>query len=200
VFVFDHAFAVFQLIIHQRERGIQWSYMQDTRNVLDEFKNKAHDEIVAALDARGVSLEIAIENTLRDFNMGTIVRSANAFGVRRVHVIGRRQWNKRGAMATDKYLSVEYHASPFEFSSAMKQRSKTVYALENNVSSRSILDVALPKNLVFVFGQEGTGVSSELLGLADAVVHIDQLGSTRSLNVGVAAGIAMFEWSRQQSL
>lgn len=173
--------------------------MDDTRNVLDEFKGRDHDEIVAELDRRGVSLEIAIENTMRDFNMGTIVRSANAFGVRRIHVIGRRQWNKRGAMMTDKYLSVEYHASPDEFSSTMKQRGKCLVALENNVSSASIIDSELPENTVFLFGQEGPGISEELLALADKVVHIDQLGSTRSLNVGVAAGVAMFEWSRRQT-
>ncbi len=173
--------------------------MDDTRNVLDEFKGKAHEEIVAELDRRGVSLEIAIENTMRDFNMGTIVRSANAFGVRRIHVIGRRQWNKRGAMMTDKYLEVEYHVSPSAFSSYMQQGRKCIVALENNVSSESILTSELPANTVFLFGQEGSGISEELLAVADQVVHIDQLGSTRSLNVGVAAGIAMFEWSRRQT-
>lgn len=173
--------------------------MNDKRNVLDEFKGLDHDDIIQRLDERGVSLEIAVENTLRDFNMGTIVRSANAFGVRRVHVIGRRQWNKRGAMMTDKYLEVEYHASPAEFSAVMCQRGKCLVALENNVSSESILLTELPENTVYIFGQEGTGVSEDLLALADKVVHIDQLGSTRSLNVGVAAGIAMFEWSRRQT-
>ena len=172
--------------------------MTDPRNVLDEFKNRDHDEIVSELDDRGVSLEVAIENTLRDFNMGTIVRSANAFGVRTVHVIGRKQWNKRGAMMTDKYLRLEYHASPAVFSSAMQQRKKHVVALENNVSSRSIFDADLPADTVFIFGQEGAGISDELLTVANDIVHIDQLGSTRSLNVGVAAGIAMFEWSRRQ--
>lgn len=173
--------------------------MTDPRNVLDEFKDKPHDEIVAELVGRGVSLEIAVENTLRDFNMGTIVRTANALGVRTVHVIGRKQWNKRGAMMTDKYLEVLYYASPADFSSAMQQREKLVYALENNVSSESIYDVTLPKNMVWVFGQEGPGISAELLGLCQKVVHIPQLGSTRSLNVGVAAGIAMFEWSRRNA-
>lgn len=173
--------------------------MTDSRNVLDEFKNLPHDEIVAQLDERGVSLEIAIENTLRDFSMGTIVRSANAFGVRRVHVIGRKQWNKRGAMATDKYLEVAYYPDVESFRIAMKEQSKAVYALENNVDSKNLMDISLPENLVFVFGQEGPGVSKALLSICDNVLHIEQLGSTRSLNVGVAAGIAMYEWSRQNT-
>lgn len=173
--------------------------MPDTRNVTDEFKDMDHDDIVHQLDDRGVTLEIAIENTLRDFNMGTIVRTANAFGVRTIHVIGRKQWNKRGAMITDKYLQVLYYTSPSEFSSAMQQRGMAIKACENNVSSTSIYDADLPTNMVWVFGQEGPGISPELLAVCDEVIHIPQLGSTRSMNVGVAAGIAMFEWSRRHN-
>ena len=170
--------------------------MNDSRNVTDEFKNMPHDDIVASLDNRGASFEIAIENTMRDFNMGTIVRSANAFGVRRVHVIGRRQWNKRGAMMTDKYLEVIYHASAKEFRAAMNEPERDIVAIENNVDSVSMsdfLDKNMPVKFVLLFGQEGPGLSRELLGISDHVVHIEQLGSTRSLNVGVAAGIAMYE-------
>lgn len=174
--------------------------MEDTRNVTDEFKGLPHEAIVAALDGRGVGLEIAIENTLRDFNMGTIVRSANAFGVRRVHVIGRRQWNKRGAMSTDKYLHVQYHASPQEFAEAMKTDGKTIVAIDNVEGAVNLAETDLPENIVMVFGQEGPGLSAELLALADTIIAIEQLGSTRSVNVGVAAGIAMYEWLRRHGL
>lgn len=171
--------------------------MNDTRNVLDELKGRSHEEILGILDERGVGLEIAIENLERDFNMGTIVRSANAFGVRHVHVVGRKQWNKRGAMMTDKYLHVHYYATIDEFIMAMKSENKTVVAIENNVESAPLGSAKLTKNTVLVFGSEGSGISEELLSKVDEVVHIEQLGSTRSLNVGVAAGIAMYEWLRQ---
>lgn len=174
--------------------------MEDTRNVLDEFKGRSHEEIVAELDKRGVALEIAIENTLRDFNMGTIVRNANAFGVRHVHVIGRKQWNKRGAMATDKYLYIHYHENPEVFQNAMKLTKKVIVAIENNVDSEPLAATPLPKNTVLVFGQEGPGISPELLSIAEKTVHIEQLGSTRSVNVGVASGIALYEWLRQNEL
>ena len=172
--------------------------MIDTRNVLDEFKNKPHDEIVAELDARGVELEIAVENTLRDYNMGTIVRTANAFGVRHVHVIGRRQWNKRGAMMTDKYLQVHYYATVDEFVKQMT--GKVLIAIENNVASTPLAQAKLPKNTVLLFGQEGPGISPELLEKAAHVVHIEQLGSTRSLNVASAAAVAMYAWLQQNNL
>jgi len=174
--------------------------MNDARNVLDEFKGKSHEEIVVALDARGVSLEIAIENLERDYNMGTIVRSANAFGVRHVHIIGRRQWNKRGAMMTDKYLHVTYHESVSDFVRAMKQAGKELVAIENNVDSAPLGETKLLENTVLMFGSEGSGISEELLSKADKIAHIEQLGSTRSLNVGVAAGIAMYEWSKQNGI
>ena len=168
--------------------------LPDARNVLDEFKGLEHEEIVAELDKRGVTLEIAIENLERDYNMGTIVRSANAFGVRRVHVVGRRQWNKRGAMMTDKYLNVLYHSSAEEFATAIGADKREIIAIENNVASQPLARVTLPERAVLLFGSEGNGISSELLALCGKVVHIEQLGSTRSLNVGVAAGIAMYAW------
>ncbi len=171
--------------------------MNDTRNLIDKFKGKAHEDIYDSLDQNGVTLEIACENTLRDFNMGSIIRTANAFGVRKVHIVGRRQWNKRGAMATDKYLHVEYHESVESFKLAMTDKNIQIFAVENNCDSDSLLEIALPEKVCLLFGQEGPGLSEEAIKIADKVVHIDQFGSTRSMNVGHAAAIAMFEWTRQ---
>ena len=172
--------------------------MDDTRNVLDEFKGTPHEAIVAALDARGVTLEVAVENLERDFNMGTIVRSANAFGVRTVHIIGRRQWNKRGAMMTDKYLHIHYHATPKDFADACP--GKSLVAVDNVSGSRPLTDAKLPKNAVLVFGAEGPGLSDAMLRTCSQVVAIEQFGSTRSINVGVAAGIVIYAWLRQNIL
>lgn len=173
---------------------------KDTRNVTDDFKNRSETEICQILDERGVALEVAIENLTRDFNMGTIVRSANAFGVRQVHVIGRRQWNKRGAMATDKYLHVHYHASVSTFVKDAARRGKKIVAVDNVPGATSLAKASLPKDAVLVFGAEGPGVSSELLSCASQTVAIEQLGSTRSINVGVAAGIAMYAWLQVHQL
>lgn len=169
--------------------------MHDSRNVIDDFKGMPHGEIVVALDDRGVELEIAIENLERDFNMGTIVRTANALGIRRVHVIGRRQWNKRGAMMTDKYLEVVYHASVTDFMQAARPRQ--VVAADIVPAAQDIRGAKKPQDAVLVFGAEGPGLSSEMLASADQIVKIPQRGSTRSINVGVAAGIAMWEWLRK---
>lgn len=171
--------------------------MDDTRNLIDELKGKSEEEIIDLLDQNGIRLEIAIENLERDFNMGTIVRSANAFGVRHVHVVGRRGWNKRGAMATDKYLHVHYHSSIDEFSAEMKRRGRAIIAVDNVDGSVGLSTMKLPKNAVLVFGAEGPGLSDDLLRAADKIVAIEQFGSTRSINVGVAAGIVMYEWLRR---
>jgi tRNA G18 (ribose-2'-O)-methylase SpoU len=173
--------------------------MEDGRNLTDSFKGKTEAEIISQLDKNGVELEIAIENTLRDYNMGTIVRNANAFGVRHIHIIGRKQWNKRGAMATDKYLHVHYYPSVEEFAKAMTKKHMPMLAIDNNVASEPIERAILPSKCVMIFGQEGPGVSAELLAAASATYEITQRGSTRSMNVGVASGIAMYEWSRQHN-
>lgn len=172
--------------------------MEDTRNVVDEYKGMPIEAIVHDLDERGVSLEIAIENLARDFNMGTIIRSANAFGVRRVHVIGRRQWNKRGAMMTDKYLHVHYHESIDAF--AKVAQGKAIIAIDNVEGSIPLHEAHLPTDMVMVFGSERDGLSAELLALASQTVAIEQRGSTRSLNVGVAAGVAMYAWVQRHLL
>jgi tRNA G18 (ribose-2'-O)-methylase SpoU len=172
-----------------------YSMRNDTRNVVDEFKGKSEADIVKALDKNDVELHIAIENLERDFNMGTIVRSANAFGVRHVHILGSKQWNKRGAMATDKYLHVHYHTTVGRFLELMKQQKRAVVAIDNVEGSIELNSLAdKPQRVVLIFGSEKSGISSELLSRADAVVAIEQKGSTRSINVGVAAGIAMYTW------
>lgn len=173
--------------------------MQDNRNVLDEFKGLSHEVIVEQLDARGVLLEIAIENLERDFNMGTIIRSANAFGIRTVHIIGRRQWNKRGAMMTDKYLNVIYHNSVDTFVEHMRSEHPTrvlLVGVDNVSGAVDLTTVDKLENAVLIFGSEANGLSSEMLAHVDTIVQIPQRGSTRSLNVGVAAGIVMWEWLR----
>ncbi len=169
--------------------------MNDPRNVIDEYKGMPHDEIVADLDAHGSSLEIAVDNVERDFNMGTIVRSANAFGVRHVHIIGRRQWNKRGAMMTDKYLYVHYYTDVDTFMDGIT--GKRLIAVDNVPGSVPIERAELPRNTVLLFGAEGPGIRQELLTRAHSIVKIQQYGSTRSLNVGVAAGIVMYEWTQR---
>lgn len=170
----------------------------DSRNVVNRYKGVPMEQIINDLDAHGSALEIALDNVARDFNMGTIVRSANAFGVRHVHVIGRRQWNKRGAMMTDKYLHVHYYAAADDFMHAIA--GKELIAVDNVDGSQPLSCTKLPKNTVLLFGAERSGIRQELLQHAVRTIAIEQFGSTRSLNVGVAAGIAMYAWVQQHRL
>jgi tRNA G18 (ribose-2'-O)-methylase SpoU len=172
----------------------------DTRNVVDKYRDVSVEDIVNDLDTSRTELHIAIENLERDFNMGTIVRTANAFNVARVHVIGRRQWNKRGAMKTDAYLHIEYHPTIESFLSKMRDEGREVIAMDIVEGAKELHEVLLPKKVVLVFGAEGPGISQELLAQAKEVVKIEQFGSTRSINVGVAAGIAMYAWMQQHAL
>ncbi len=171
----------------------------DRRNVVDKYRHWTVDAIKTDLDTTRFPLEIAIENLERDFNMGTIVRSANAFNVRKIHIVGRRQWNKRGAMVTDKYMNIEYHASVEAFAQAVID--KRIIAIDNVDGATELAKSELPaRDLVLVFGSESNGLSDEMLAISDKVVAIEQFGSTRSLNVGVAAGVIMYDWLRRVRL
>lgn len=169
----------------------------DKRNVEDRYRYWTVEAIAADLAAHQPSLHIAIENWQHDFNIGTIVRNANAFNIGHVHIIGRRHWNRRGAMATEKYLRLYHHATVADFLRATE--GKEIIAVDNVPGSKGLMDVSFPKNAVLVFGGEGPGLSDELLAAADMTVKIEQFGSTRSVNVGVASGIVLYEWRRQHA-
>ncbi len=173
----------------------------DTRNLIDKFKGMPNEDIVAELDKSRIPIEIAIENLAHDFNIGTIVRNANAFNVSRVHIIGKRKYNRRGAMVTDKYLHIDHFPTVDEFVADAHRRGMTIVAVDNNrPESKALANTDLKMNSVFVFGSESDGISQELLDKADQAFYIEQLGSTRSINVGCASAIAMYEAIRRLGL
>ncbi len=172
----------------------------DDRNVMDKYRYWKVDAIKEDLDASRIPLEIAIENLTRDYNMGTIVRCANAFNIKRVHIIGRKQWNKRGAMVTDHYMNILYHDDVKAFKEMMDKEKREVVAVDIVENAEPLSKVQFKQDTVLVFGAEGPGLSKELLNVAVKTVMIEQLGSTRSINVGVAAGIAMYHWVQQNYL
>lgn len=169
----------------------------DRRNVLDRYRYWSEAAIAADLARRARPFHVAVENWRRDRNIGTVVRNANGFGAAAVHIVGPRRWNRRGAMATDRYLRVEQHDDVAAFVERVRAEGLSIVAVDNVEGAEPIETTALPERCVLLFGQEGPGVSSEVLERADRIVAITQRGSTRSLNAAVAAGIAMYAWSRQ---
>lgn len=171
----------------------------DTRNLIDEYKGMSNEQVFDELAKKRNSLEVAIENVEHDFNIGTVVRNANSFNVSKVHIIGRKKYNRRGAMCTDKYIEVIHHADMADFLAS--QEGRELVAIENNTPRALPLhDKKFAPNTTLIFGSEGNGISAELLEEAHDVRYIESFGSTRSVNVGVAAGIAMYEWTRQNVL
>ncbi|MGQ4575509.1 TrmH family RNA methyltransferase [Dermabacteraceae bacterium P7006] len=166
----------------------------DRRNVLDRYRYWRREAIVADLDLFRHPLDVAIENFEHDFNIGSVVRSANAFGVGHVHIVGRRRWNRRGAMVTDRYQHVLHHPTSADLAAWAKENGKRIVAVDNTPGAIPIEHAELPRDCLMVFGQEGPGVSPETLAVAELVTGISQFGSTRSINVGAAAAVAMHTW------
>ena len=170
--------------------------MEDTRNLVDEYKGMPNEQVFAALDKKRRPLEIAIENVEHDFNIGTIVRSANSFNVKRVHIIGKKKYNRRGAMCTDKYLRIIHHSTVEDFMKTQEDRE--IIAIENNTERAKPLHTKhFADKTTLIFGSENSGITRELLEKAHDVRFIESFGSTRSVNVGAAAAIAMYEYTRQ---
>lgn len=172
----------------------------DRRNVVDRYRYWTNDAIIADLDGRRHPFHVAIENWQHDLNIGTVVRNANAFLASEVHIVGRRRWNRRGAMVTDRYQHVRHHETVDGFVSWAADAEVAIVGVDNLPGSVPIETVELPASCVLVFGQEGPGLSDPVRDAADLVCSISQFGSTRSINAGVASGIAMHTWIRQHAL
>ena len=169
----------------------------DRRNVVDRYRYWRHDAIVADLDALRHPFHVAIENWQHDFNIGSVVRTANAFAAREVHIVGNKRWNRRGAMVTDRYQHVRHHPTVEEFVAWAHGERLAVIGIDNLPGSVPLETYALPQACVLVFGQESVGLTDAVMEAADATLAIAQYGSTRSINAGAAAAIAMHAWVRQ---
>ena len=181
----------------------------DRRNVLDRYRYWSMDAIVADLDRRRAlwrpaRLQVAIQNWEHDFNIGSIVRTANAFNVAAFHIVGKRRWNRRGAMVTDRYQREIHHASVSDLVAWTQRQSPRgvplpILGIDNVPGSQAIEGYAVPRVCVMAFGQEGPGLSDEMRAACEVILHITQYGSTRSINAGAAAAIAMHTWIEQHA-
>jgi tRNA G18 (ribose-2'-O)-methylase SpoU len=171
----------------------------DSRNVVDAFRYWSVEAIRAELDTRRHPFHVAIENWQHDMNIGSIVRTANAFAAETVHIVGRRRWNKRGAMVTDRYQHVLHHDDVAALATWAREHDLPIVAVDNVEGSRRIESTPLPRRCLLLFGQEGPGLTAEALAAADLAVEITQFGSTRSINASAAAAIVMHAWVREHA-
>ena len=169
----------------------------DRRNVLDHYRYWTVEAIVADLDTKRHPLQIAIENWQHDLNIGSVVRTANAFNVSYVHIVGKRDWNRRGAMVTDKYLHVVHHPTVADFAAWCSENNVPIIGIDTLPVSKQMENYPLPEKCVLFFGQEGAGMSDEAVGICQVVLAIQQYGSTRSMNASAAGAIAMYAWAMQ---
>ncbi len=171
----------------------------DRRNVVDAYRYWRREAIVADLDSRRFPFEVAIENFGHDANIGTVVRTANAFAAARVHIVGRKRWNRRGAMVTDRYQHLQHHVDVESLAEHARGQQLTIVAVDNLPGSVPVETAELPRRALLLFGSESEGLSAGAQSAAAFTVSIAQFGSTRSINAGVAAGIAMHAWIRQHA-
>ena len=171
----------------------------DRRNVADRYRYWSMEAIVEDLDGRRHPFHVAIENWEHDLNIGTVVRTANAFLAAGVHIVGRRRWNRRGAMVTDRYQHVHHHPTVEDLVAWAATEDLPLVGIDNLPGSVPLESTGLPERCVLVFGQEGPGLSDAVRDAASVVCSIAQYGSTRSINAGVASGIAMHAWIRDHA-
>ena len=173
---------------------------KETRNVIDHYAYWRHEDIVADLDAKRNNFYVLCSNLYNDFNISTVIRNANAFLSKKVIVYGNRKFDRRGTVGTHHYTHFQH----------LEEKQGLIDFLEDKKFHRIVgIDnvdgaIELPKynwgfpqkneDVLMIFGQEQVGIPQDLLDLCDDVVYIPQYGSVRSLNVGTASGIAMYDF------
>lgn len=182
------------------ETGEGLNSQNDPRNLIDDFKGLSVVEVKNRLDQNRLSFHVAIENFSHDFNIGTIARNANAFNASGIHIIGRHHWNRRGAMRTEAYMNVYYHQTVADFVKWSRDNNLHLIAIDNQKGAVDLNETDLPLSSILIFGNESDGISPEMLKECSKMVAIEQFGSTRSINVGVASGIVMYEFARRNYL
>ena len=162
----------------------------NNRNVNDMFKSWTEDLIREELKKRSFNFAVLMENFVGDFNIGSVLRSCNAFGGKEMYYYGRKHYDRRGTVGTHHYTSIIHIPERKHLLELKKQY--TFVALENTVpGAEPIYDFVWPSNPLLVVGEEGTGITNDTLELCDKFVYIPQYGSVRSLNAAVASSIAM---------
>ena len=169
----------------------------DRRNVIDKYRYWTLEAIVADLDRTRHEFHVAVENWQHDLNIGSVVRTANAFNAAAVHIVGKKRWNRRGAMVTDRYQHIYHHETAHDLAQWCKDRELPLIGIDNFPDSVALETYDLPRDCVFLFGQEGPGLTDEAHQTCEAVLSIEQYGSTRSMNAAAAAAIAMHAWIRR---
>lgn len=166
----------------------------DRRNVVDRYRYWTHEAIVADLDRTRHDFHIAVENWGHDFNIGSVIRTGNAFNAKAFHIVGKRRWNRRGAMVTDRYQHEHHHADMAALAAWALEHGYALLAIDNVTGAEPLEAARLPERCVLVLGQEGPGLSADALAVCERVLAITQYGSTRSMNVAAAGAIAMHAW------
>lgn len=182
------------------ETGEGLTVQNDTRNVIDKYKGVSVEEIKKDLETSRHDFHIAVENFQHDFNIGTIARNANAFNAAGIHIVGKKHWNRRGAMKTEAYMNVFRHKTVQDFIDWAKDNKFKLIAIDNQKGAKNLNNAQLSKGSILVFGNESDGLSEEMIKACEEMIAIEQFGSTRSVNVGVASGILMYEFVRRNYL
>ena len=182
------------------ETGEGLTVQNDTRNVIDKYKGISVEEIKKDLETSRHDFHIAVENFQHDFNIGTIARNANAFNAAGIHIIGKKHWNRRGAMKTEAYMNVFHHETVQDFIDWAKDNKFELIAIDNQKGAKNLNNAQLSKGSILIFGNESDGLSEEMIKACEEMIAIEQFGSTRSVNVGVASGILMYEFVRRNYL
>ena len=165
------------------------------RNVIDEFKSLPDEDIRQRLQETCNGFAVLMTHIEGDFNIGTVMRSANFFGAKEFFYWGRKRFDRRSTVGVHHYTPLRF-LERIEDVRVLKE-SYTLIGLENNVPGTVPIhrfDWPIARPPCIVVGEECKGIHADVAELCDRLVEIPNFGSVRSINVGSAASLAMYDY------
>jgi tRNA G18 (ribose-2'-O)-methylase SpoU len=163
----------------------------DQRNIADHLKHLDNDGVRNYLQENALPYSVLMQHIEGDWNISTVFRNANAFMASEMFYYGRKQIDRRGCQGVQNYSKIQ-NLRTLDEVAALKARY-TFVGVELTETAKELATFTWKPNTLIILGEESNGIHSELLDLCDQIVQINQAGSVRSLNVGVASGIVMHD-------
>ena len=157
------------------------------------------------LEKRQPALTIVLENVTDPHNISAVMRTADAVGVQEIYILNTKiglheKWGSKSSSSAAKWLTIHQYTDAVTCFAALRHRYQKIYTTHLSSDAASLYNLNLTERVALVFGNEHSGVSEELIALADGNFIIPQVGIIKSLNISVACAISLYEAYRQKSI
>jgi tRNA (guanosine-2'-O-)-methyltransferase len=163
------------------------------------------DRLNDVLNKRQPDLTVVLENVFDPHNISAVMRTCDAVGIQDIYILNNRipphrKWSEKSSSSAAKWLSIHQYTNAQECFSALRKKYKKIYTTHLSKDAAPLYELNLTESVALVFGNEHSGISEEIIAMADGNFIIPQVGIIKSLNISVACAVTLYEAFRQKNI